>query len=325
MRRLWTLHEAVIAGRGSPNLEKLRIQLFERPMALNYLLELGLGTLQYTEKAIQSVFTSLPQRISPIDNFTTLSIALEYRTTSKPADEPICLASILGLDIRKLFDAGSTSEARMCAVYVQITEFPPEIIFHEGDCLQTEGYRWAPRSFLSFGPSKSIISRIDFTNTSKRDERGLHVCYPGFIISVNAKRSASTGDHFHFLDTEDSNIFWHLCPERVTHNTLVSSEVWLQERSRLAEFDREVSESKNLGLILPPKEGKVRHGVLVRLKDTKNKNNGEEFEDIWGTYICRATIYRSAIGGRPVDDIERKEGLRVIARTIPRVQRWCVA
>lgn len=133
------------------------------------------------------------------------------------------------------------------------------------------------------------------------------------------------GDHFHFLDSQDPNTFWHLCPEGVTHNTLASPEAWQQERARLAEFDRQVSESKILGLILTPKGDKVREGVLVRLKNTENKNDAEDDGEVWGTYIFRASIYRGATDGRSMEDLEREEGLRVIAREVPRVQRWCVA
>ena len=133
MRRLWTLQEAVMTEKlGSPGCRKLCIQIREGPVALNSLLESGLYTVYYSEKAIQSVFSRFPQQGDPIDNFSTLSHSLEYRATTKPADEAICLTSILGLDIRPVVEAGHSRETRMCAFYKQISSFPSEILFHPG-------------------------------------------------------------------------------------------------------------------------------------------------------------------------------------------------
>ena len=141
MRRLWTLQESVMTEKfGSPNCQKLCIQIHEGPVALNSLLEIGLYTVYYSDKAIQSVFSRFPQQFDRVDNFSTLSHALEYRMTSKRTDEAVCLASILGLDVRPVVDAGDIVEAKMWTLYKQISEYPAEILFHRGERLVSDGY-----------------------------------------------------------------------------------------------------------------------------------------------------------------------------------------
>src|SRR5436305_1924174 len=87
----------------------------------------------------------------------SLCNALEYRTTSRPSDEAMCLTSIMGLDVGKVVQVGGSSESRMRAFYTQLLEIPPTILFHRGERLQADGFRWAPLSFLSASRSKSTF------------------------------------------------------------------------------------------------------------------------------------------------------------------------
>jgi hypothetical protein len=322
MRRLWTLQESVMTEKfGSPNCQKLCIQIREGPVALNSLLEIGLYTVYYSEKAIQSVFSKFPQLSDRVDNFSTLSHALEYRTTSKRTDEAVCLASILGLDVRPVLDAGDTAEAKMCALYKQISEYPAEILFHRGERLVSDGYRWAPLSFLSSGSSQSAIFRSDFSNVCHFDN-GLHGRFPGYIIT-DIKHPELNGDHFHFVDQDNPETLWRLVPESISSTFLQSREEFVKEQERRREFDDIVSNSEIVGLIINPEARPRRDIVLVRVedKDCLGANDGAE---IRGRYMCRASLFPVQVNGRTTEDLLRREGVRLSSRKMSNGKQWCV-
>ena len=127
------------------------------------------------------------------------------------------------------------------------------------------------------------------------------------------------GDHFHFVDPEDPNTVLYLRPETILHNTLPSRETWLQERARLANLIERSAKAKNVGLILSLKRSRDR--VLVRLKDTKIKEDNGENKEIWGTYMYRTSITRIEIDGGSLEEL----GLRVVAEKVPKEQSWCVS
>ncbi|KAH0569263.1 hypothetical protein GP486_000019 [Trichoglossum hirsutum] len=72
---------------------------------------------------------------------------LRGRETSRSEDEPVCVANILGLDAGRVLDQDG-ADARMACFYDLVGQFDPRIIFHDHPRLPTDGYRWAPRSFL---------------------------------------------------------------------------------------------------------------------------------------------------------------------------------
>ncbi|RYP49029.1 hypothetical protein DL768_005169 [Monosporascus sp. mg162] len=72
---------------------------------------------------------------------------LRSRQTSRFEDEPVCLATILGLDILPLVVEKDPVE-RMARFYDSVRLFDPRIIFHGHARLPKDGYRWAPKSFL---------------------------------------------------------------------------------------------------------------------------------------------------------------------------------
>lgn len=323
MRRLWTLQESVMTEKfGSPNCQKLCIQIREGPVALNSLLEIGLYTVYYSEKAIQSVFSRFPQQFDRVDNFSTLSHALEYRTTSKRTDEAVCLASILGLDVRSVVDAGDTAEVKMCAFYKQISEYPAEILFHRGKRLGSDGYRWAPCSFLSSGSSQSAIFRSDFSNVCRLDDKGLHGRFPGYIIT-DIKHPESNGNHFHFVDPDNPEMLWRLMPESISSTFLESTEEFLKEQERRREFDDIVSSSEIVGLIINPEARPRQDIVLVKAED-KDCLGGDDGAEIRGRYMCRASLFPVQVNGRTREDLLRREGVRLSARKMSNLKRWCV-
>lgn len=213
----------------------------------------------------------------------------------------------------------------MRALYNQIPGLPRTILFHHGQSLKYEGFRWAPLSFLSSGSSKSAFfdDNSQDLRMSRRDEKGLHVRFPGYLIS-EIKRPMSAGSHFHFADPQNPELIWRLVPERSSVDFLASREAFMEDRERRNAFDRVVYESRAVGLIMNPEVSSTTQGVLLRIKGVDNLN-GDEENEIWGRLMCRISLYSVAVMGLTKEELEMKEGVRIKARKLTNLQKWCVA
>jgi Heterokaryon incompatibility protein (HET) len=319
MRRLWTLQEAVVTERG-PGFERLYLQFKEAAVSVYELPQTGILSLYHSEKAFQELMVTFPRSGSAITDLYSLTRALRRRSTSKFSDEAICLASILGLDIGKVVRSGATCEARMCAFYQQITEIPQHILFHRTKCLQTEGYRWAPKSligtrFLDFDfhlPDNHIVS--------VRDEKGLHVCFPGFLLTGMTPPATST-EHFYFADSADPGKAYNLTPESSGIQLLPNTppEIYQKEFARWAKFNRTVCETKELGVIWR-KQGDC---VLVRMIGDLQVQGDVNEKENWGSYLCRAHLRLVKSGAKY--ELESLNKSRITTRKMSDGQKWCVA
>lgn len=81
-----------------------------------------------------------------------LQIALNSRSVSVPKDEPLCIATLLSLDIARVVSE-EDGQKRMAAVWEMLAKrlngLPPNVIFYVDYPLEVEGFRWAPRSLLA--------------------------------------------------------------------------------------------------------------------------------------------------------------------------------
>ncbi|THU75540.1 hypothetical protein K435DRAFT_814241 [Dendrothele bispora CBS 962.96] len=130
-----------------------------------------------------------------------LSRALRNRTTSKTEDEPLCLASLLGLDVEKLLNVKESihmAAERMSTLYLLMRELPIGIIFANVDFqnalernLSHAPFRWAPRSLLLLEEPMNIdlaVAAHRFSDTSQRilgfcEQDGLHIQHNGILFS----------------------------------------------------------------------------------------------------------------------------------------------
>jgi hypothetical protein len=103
---------------------------------------------------------------------------IKWRTTSKPEDEFICLATLLGRNIRDIISR--PHEERMKWLFSSMSSVPASIIFHDRPRIQETCYRWIPRSILN----SSIIIGGD-TQTTIPSPSGLNVTYPGLLLVPN--------------------------------------------------------------------------------------------------------------------------------------------
>lgn len=189
-----------------------------------------------------------------------------------------------------MVEVGDNIEARMRAFYKQISEYPLEILFHRGERLCSDGYRWAPLSFLSSGSSDSAFFRGDLNNVCHLDNKGLHGRFPGYLIT-NIKRPNSSGDHFYFLDPDNSQLLWRLVPETGSPTFLNSPEEFLKEQKRRREFDDIVSDSETVGLIISPEARPRGDIVLLRIEGQSCSGRGRNQREI---YVQSEFIFSSS-------------------------------
>ncbi|ROW09878.1 hypothetical protein VPNG_06298 [Cytospora leucostoma] len=208
MRRLWTFQEGVLPS-------SLLYQFADRAVGIGTLLsELYRGDVRYqgltsdfrpdldpfdgvppqgalSGRPVQTLSSS-----SQSDNIRILSqfqSALQFRTVSVPEDEPLCIATILSLDIARVANENGSHAAqkRMAIVWEMIAEWlggiPPRLFADVDNPLEIEGFRWAPKSLLAADYQQS--HHLDLTCgphdklgtlVSKGHQKGLRLSSPGF-------------------------------------------------------------------------------------------------------------------------------------------------
>ncbi|KIH91208.1 hypothetical protein SPBR_01294 [Sporothrix brasiliensis 5110] len=176
MRRLWTLQEGALA-------QSLYFQFADHAVApadaLAKLYAKGLADARYmriwqdmsTEHVhLRGWFRSIDDQESASTlSLVNLQRALHFRTVSNPADEPLCIATLLSLDQTYVM-AASHVQDRMARVWALVAEklggsVPARVLFSSDETLDIPGWRWAPRSLLGAshaanGPVMDVHHRI---------------------------------------------------------------------------------------------------------------------------------------------------------------------
>ena len=204
MSRLWTLQEACLA-------RTIWIQFKDRPVDLDalvaFLSQLGSTDLAFLPFAydmhgqFRSLRPAFPYNLSneesPSKPITTLLYeldkALQHRSTTVAADEPLCIGNWLDLPAEEILNVPATAAARMGRVWELIATrhggIPQQIIGFEQPRLTEKGKRWAPRTLLVMkeGNADSQGTRIlrwmdPALGTPSAD--GLLVKFPGFRLHL---------------------------------------------------------------------------------------------------------------------------------------------
>ena len=171
----------------------------------------GMHLLTLIEERLPSV--SVIQTPGPKTRFQNILSAVQNRSTSKPEDEPICTASLLGLDLQQILDASGVDE-RMMKFYQLLDEIPTAIVFAEfgvpdflSKNISTAPYRWAPRSLsLLERPTEINLAQFGMRLEKpalpclrRREDDGLHIQHPGLVFDDTELTVISHG--IVFLDT----------------------------------------------------------------------------------------------------------------------------
>jgi hypothetical protein len=170
MRRLWTLQEGALAS-------SLYFQFADQAISLIALeKEINSGIL-FTDMRTRAVCEDMQNELCRLITFINpkrtplsggeslvlahLDQALQNRGVSDPSDEPLCIATLLDLDLKAVLHVEpKTQEQRMRKIWELIDEkyvgIPPGVTFFLGERLESKGWRWAPKSLLDPGGYREI-------------------------------------------------------------------------------------------------------------------------------------------------------------------------
>ncbi|KAK5998589.1 hypothetical protein PT974_00970 [Cladobotryum mycophilum] len=165
MRRLWTLQEGMLSG-------ELFIQLNHVAVRLTRPLQINLDDGPMFDQTSNGFLTI---------RYKHLISAMQYRLTSKMQDEPLILATLMGLDVGEILAAPD----RMAQFHILMRKLPADLIFVDlhGKTLQHPPFQWAPSTLLE----SEIQDFAKYTEypLAECDEDGLHVVYGGFIFTTD--------------------------------------------------------------------------------------------------------------------------------------------
>lgn len=163
--------------------------------------------------------------------------SLYYRAVSVSKDEPLCLATLLSLDMSYISQADDGDE-RMARVWELLDKekaVPSRVIFYVENPLPVPGYGWAPQSLLSSAESTlshddvtaRLNSLLTFGASYSKDsflnqpavitDFGLKVEFPGLVCTlkpwweggpVNPWNGLMKGSEHSLLAREDSTGKW---------------------------------------------------------------------------------------------------------------------
>ncbi|KAI0752466.1 hypothetical protein C8Q80DRAFT_455554 [Daedaleopsis nitida] len=157
MQRVWTLQEAFLA-------RDIYFELSDRLLPIQHLVDVydsaaepvdcALGTTVPRDFALFSCLTEtlmlMFERTTRTFTFRDIVTLLDNRATSKPEDETVAIAGLLGVDVAKLL-AEPDADGRMRAFLLEVRTLPASIIVHAGRAgrLPQPGFRWAPRALTA--------------------------------------------------------------------------------------------------------------------------------------------------------------------------------
>jgi hypothetical protein len=193
-KRLWTLQESALANL-APKTRKggatnLYFQMQDGPFPYRQELE-RVSTEERRLLFDYDVSSLLLSRIPSVNTFRgkeearflNMLSAIAHRSTSKIEDVPVCVASILGLDLSSILSAPTTDE-RMASFYLLLRYIPTSVLWI--------GFDAAPRR-LPMAPFRWALPKI--TDCEEEDYQfrssslgileadGLHVKFRGFVFS----------------------------------------------------------------------------------------------------------------------------------------------
>ena len=207
MRRLWTLQEAQLAA-------KLQFQFSDSIMNIDDALEEALegvelpfqhalssgqgppsGFKRYLWK-LRVVLRSKPWTKSK-SSMTIVAPAIQRRSTSVSTDEPLCLATLLNLDIDKILAVPANKRMKeMLALLDAGPGITRGALFAPGPKIKAKGFGWAPTTILN--PSSSPVICRSLGQEAKLDKEGLSFMSGGFLLIW--KKPVT--DIFNFKDLE---------------------------------------------------------------------------------------------------------------------------
>ena len=126
------------------------------------------------------------------EHFENIMVDLAHRKVTNPSDEPICIATMVGLSLESLYDK-STKQIPLSNILRALPDqLPQELIFLHSPRMQEPGLCWAPVSLLT-----STYTFVDHTSgKGVLDSMGFNVSMNCFLLEKNFRIHETTDEIF---------------------------------------------------------------------------------------------------------------------------------
>ncbi|KAL8961202.1 MAG: hypothetical protein Q9193_002204, partial [Seirophora villosa] len=214
MTRLWTLQEGALPAKKN----RLWFQFTKTARPLSFLLDRlfeVFSTDIHWRGVIKRIFDRLNTFTSLFKNANfesrgtdlgRVSRGLLYRSVTVPSDEPLLIATLMGLDLSRIL--ACKPRKRMIILWRMIATAPSgvdkDFLFHMTPKLKRRGFRWAPQSLLfaniSFRPvagepeDRAILAKVDNTKGLVAQLAGLRISIarcanglPGYLAGFDSQ------------------------------------------------------------------------------------------------------------------------------------------
>ena len=303
IRRLWTLQEAALARSIYFQFAEETAIILDDP-APAYARWYD-NEVMYYSHLFNFNWWKLAPAMTELDRIYFVFRALKARSTSHVEDEPICLATLLDLDLKKLLE--TPDEYRMKQLWTMCHQLPAAILFLPGKKLIDEKFGWAPALCMdcaSIGIPKSVPATVT--------PEGLHVTLPGFVLHTPPPSAKS------LITCElEGNIFY------IRQNVKLGSPSW---------EGLDLSQCSDLAVILgqdPMQDPTIRPplvacvGALVKTTKTEKGTIFVEYVRMVSVIGKDCRFDRSP--NPPWSDIEVAEKSNIVQASFTTCQqRWCV-
>ena len=185
MNRLWNLQEGVLGralyfwvNRRTTSYEEL-LKKFHDDLYRNASLPVAMNLhqqIQHWRELGVAEWQTVDGRPDLAAKIAKLQTAMQFRKTTKPEDEAICLANLLNLDLAPVLRSRAPAE-RMKQLWQSLAEVPVQLLFCVGTRIPFEPFHWTPISLLG-----TAGNRVNDGKRAQCREDGLHVRSPGWIL-----------------------------------------------------------------------------------------------------------------------------------------------
>ena len=212
-RRLWTFQEGVLAKSLMVQYQNFAVapELLEHHL-LNLWSKAAFDDLPITLIARTAYLRQRNESFQGANGLAATARALQWRNTSNLADEAICIANILDLDVAKILE--TAADLRMPTLLSFFDTYPTDLLFAPGRHVSVPEYSWAPSSFLNT-QSKGDHYRLNLMDNPymERSPQGLTVHLPGFL-SDSDNRGTRSSEQFVWIFEDESNDSHYMVNEK---------------------------------------------------------------------------------------------------------------
>ncbi|KAI1808580.1 hypothetical protein F4811DRAFT_176509 [Daldinia bambusicola] len=198
MQRLWTLQEAVLSKALYLNFADAQTLLSGLIPSPNDML-LSPQTVDFAGE----LFRLTKKSVHGVYSVGDIYRSLRWRTTNRPSDETLAIASLLGVQPSILVNLNS--ELRMMRLIQELGDIPSNVLFLTGSKLQVPGFRWLPTSFMAaHGAGSSGPQLSTGTSDGRVTPRGLEATY--YVLKF-PKTRVEGGKPWVLRDTKNDRLY----------------------------------------------------------------------------------------------------------------------